>query len=151
MAVPEAPYPDWMTPRTGTTAPGDESFRRGRLAKATEFLEAAEVLRALGGDAGVFSAGSQFANAFVTQCVLSGIAAADAICVARTGKYSRSGAHDEAVPVLRAAAGQSVAKHLEVLLAVKTKAEYNARSVSDGDIVRAGEAAEALEAAARSV
>lgn len=134
-----------MTPRTGTTAPGDESFRKGRLAKATEFLEAAEVLRALGGDAGVFSAGSQFANAFVTQCVLSGIAAADAICVARTGKYSRSGAHDEAVPVL------SVAKHLEVLLAVKTKAEYNARSVSDGDIVRAGEAAEALEAAARSV
>ena len=96
-----------MTPRTGTTAPGDESFRRGRLAKATEFLEA--------------------------------------------GEYSRSGAHDEAAPVLRAAAGQWVAKHLEVLLAVKTKAEYNARSVSDSDIVRAGEAAEALEAAARSV
>ncbi|PZO61399.1 MAG: hypothetical protein DI639_00070 [Leifsonia xyli] len=140
-----------MTPRTGTTAPGDESFRRGRLAKATEFLEAAEALRALGGDAGVFTAGSQFANAFVTQCVLSGIAAADAICVARTGEYSRSGAHDEAVPVLRAAAGQSVAKHLEVLLAVKTKAEYNARSVSDSDIVRVGEAAEALEVAARSV
>ncbi|WIE79763.1 MULTISPECIES: hypothetical protein [unclassified Curtobacterium] len=53
--------------------------------------------------------------------------------------------------MLRAAAGPAVAKHLEVLLAVKTKAEYNARSVSDGDIVRAGEAAEALEAAARSV
>jgi len=110
-----------MTPRIGTTAPGDESFRRGRLAKATEFLEAAEALRALGGDAGVFTAGSQFANAFVTQCVLSGIAAADGICVARTG------------------------------MAVKTKAEYNARSVSDSDIVRAGEAAEALEVAARSV
>ncbi|WIE69066.1 hypothetical protein [Curtobacterium sp. MCLR17_054] len=140
-----------MTPRTGATAPGDDSFRRGRLAKATEFLDAADVLRAFGGDGGVLSAGSQFANAFVTQCVLSGIAAADAICVARTGRYSRSGAHDEAVPVLSAAAGPAVAKHLEVLLTVKTKAEYNARSVSDGDIVRAGEAAEALEAAARSV
>jgi len=151
MALPEAPYAERMTPRTGATAPGDDSFRRGRLAKATEFLDAADVLRAFGGDGGVFSAGSQFANAFVTQCVLSGIAAADAICVARTGNYSRSGAHHEAVPVLRAAAGPAVAKHLEVLLAVKTKAEYNARSVSDGDIVRAGEAAEALEAAARSV
>lgn len=36
-------------------------------------------------------------------------------------------------------------------MAVKTKAQYNGRSVSDSDIVRAGEAAEALEVAARSV
>lgn len=139
-----------MTPRTGTTAIGDESFRRGRLAKASEFLDAADALRELGGAAGVITAESHFANAFVAQCVLSGIAAADAICVARTGRYSRSGAHDEAVPVLRAAAGQSVAKHLEVLLAVKNKAEYNARSVSDADIARARTAAESLEAFARS-
>ncbi|MFJ2979286.1 hypothetical protein ACIPEP_10540 [Curtobacterium sp. NPDC087082] len=112
-----------MTPRTGTTAQGDESFRRGRLAKATEFLDAADTLRELGGESGVLTSTSPFANAFVVQCVLSGIAAADAICVA---------------------------KHLEVLLAVKNKAEYNAKSVSDTDIVRAGAAAEALESAARS-
>jgi hypothetical protein len=143
-----------VTPRTGTTAQGDESFRRGRLAKATEFLDAADTLRELGGESGVLTSTSPFANAFVVQCVLSGIAAADAICVARTGRYSRTGAHDEAVPVLRAAAGQAVAKHLEVLLAVKNKAEYNAKSVSDTDIVRAAAAAaaaaEALESAARS-
>jgi hypothetical protein len=139
-----------MTPRTGTTAAGDESFRRGRVAKAREFLDAADLLREFGGDRGILTGGSQFANAFVVQCVLSGIAAADAICVARTGRYSRSGAHDEAVPVLRAAAGGAVAKHLETLLAVKSKAEYNARSVSDSDISRARAAAEALESVARS-
>ncbi len=140
-----------MTPRTGTTAVGDDAFRRGRLRKASSFLEAAEVLREIGGDRGVLTASSTYADAFVVQCVLSGIASADAICVARTGRYSRSGAHDEAVPVLRSAAGSAVARHLEVLLAVKNKAEYNARSVSDTDVARAHAAAAALEAFARSL
>lgn len=150
MAGSEAPYAGSVTPRTGTTAVGDESFRRGRLAKATEFLDAADLLREFGSESGVFASGSRFANAFVVQCVLSGVASADAICVARTGRYSRTGAHEEAVPVLRSAAGHAVAKHLEVLLAVKNKAEYNARSVSDSDVVRVRAAAGALESAARS-
>lgn len=140
-----------MTPRTGTTAVGDDAFRRGRTRKAAAFFEAAEVLREIGGVGGVLTSSSTFSDAYVAQCVLSGIAAADAICVARTGRYSRSGADDEAVPVLRAAAGTQVARDLEVLLAVKTKAEYNARSVSDADIRRARGAAEALVTLARSL
>lgn len=139
-----------MTPRTAYTSPGDDSTRRGRLAKAREFLESAEVLRDMGTEAGVFTAASPLADSVVSLCVLSGIASADALCIRRTGRYYKGSDHVAAVPVLAAATDRSTAKHLSALLQVKTLAEYDARSVDDRDIVEALGAAEALLAAATS-
>jgi hypothetical protein len=127
------------------TAIGDDSTRKGRLQKANEFYDAAELLRDWSAaETGAFSFGSLFSNAFVALCVLSGIASSDAICIRQLGRYARGQSHDEAASVLEIATDRSVAKHLRTLLNVKTKAEYNWHAVGDSDIHNASEAAKAL-------
>jgi hypothetical protein len=60
------------------------SARTGRMAKARQFLVAAETIATVIDD-------QEIADAFVTLCVHAGIAAADVICCARLGVYHSGG------------------------------------------------------------
>ena len=139
-------------PKLASTADGDGDFMRGRFNKAKGFLESAETLFTLGSnDSGVLMPSSPQADSFVDLCVDAGIAAADAICVKKTGRYSSSTDHSAAIALLQDATGRSTAKHLGTLVQVKNKAAYSAKSVDASDIHSAGEAARALVAHAEDI
>ncbi len=94
--------------------------------------------------------GDDVADACVTLCVHAGIAAADAICCARLGEHAQGNSHNEAVDLL-GEADKGSAKHLSILLGLKTKAGYGHMSAGPDDGKRAGRAAEALVETARRV
>jgi hypothetical protein len=126
------------------TRPCPAEIRRGRLRKATQFVDAATLIAdQADGEADV-------ADAFVTLCIHAGIAASDVICCARLGQYAQGEDHSEAVALLGKADSGS-AKHLRVLLGMKTRAEYSHASVTASDTKRAIRAAEALVETARRV
>ncbi|MGI8721898.1 MAG: hypothetical protein ACR2JG_06685 [Geodermatophilaceae bacterium] len=87
-------------------------------------------------------------DAYVTLCVLAGIAASDVICCARLGEHAQGEKHNDAVSLLKAADKQA-AKHLAVLLEQKTKSAYSHALATPGDAKRAAGAAIALVEAAR--
>lgn len=128
-----------MTPRTTLCGPGE---RAGRWAKARQFFNAAENIRDLADEH------SDVGDAYVTLCVHAGIAAADVICCARLGQFSRGENHNEAVRMLEQADKPS-AKHLRTLLNLKTAAGYSHAPVSADDIKRAARAMDSLIEAAR--
>lgn len=72
------------------TKPCTASTRAGRMAKARQFLVAAETIATVMDD-------QEIADAFVTLCVHAGVAAADVICCARLGVYHSGENHNEAV------------------------------------------------------
>ena len=119
------------------------SLARARLhlVKAQEFLDAAE----LNLDAELFTAAT-------ASAVMAGINAKDAICLALTGRTGKCQEHAAAVPELRAAGplGAGVAKGLDRLLRLKTKAQYHHEAVSSTDARRALSWAERLVEAAVS-
>jgi hypothetical protein len=119
--------------------PCSAHVRSGRLAKAKQFLAAAELIED--------SLSGEVADAYVTMCVHAGIAAADVICCARLGRYALGDSHVEAVALLTKA-NAAAAKRLEVLLGVKSKAGYTHLPSSTTDATRAGRAAKDLVAAA---
>lgn len=121
----------------------DAATRAGRLAKAEEFWSASETLSALADDDGAF------ADAIITLCVHAGVAAADVICCARLGVHARGQSHDEAAALL-GKADKPAAKHLRVLLGMKTKSGYSDRSSRADERRRAQRAAEALVDAAKA-
>jgi len=118
------------------------STRAGRLAKARQFLLAAETITTVIDD-------QEIADAFVALCVHAGIAAADVICCAKPGPVPRWGDHNEAVTLL-ASADRSAAKDLKALLDMKTRSGYSPVLTSAADQKRAGRAAAALVAIASS-
>lgn len=126
------------------TNPCTPDIRQGRLRKAVEFLDAATLTAE--------QAGGQRAapDAFVTLCIQAGIAASDAICCARLGQHAQGQDHNEAVTLLSQANSES-ARHLRVLLGMKTKAGYSHTGISAADARRAGRAADALVETARRV
>lgn len=83
------------------------------------------------------------ADAYVTLCVHSGIAAADVICCARLGEHPQGDNHNEAVTLLKRA-DPDAARHLSTLLGLKTKSGYSHVPVSAEDFKRAGRAMELL-------
>ena len=107
---------------------------RSHLAKAREFLDAAELTHDLG-----------LYNAATASAITSGINSKDAICLALTGRTMKAESHHEAVAELKASgqAGRGVATSLGRLLKLKRKSQYQAASVSDA------EAAKAIDWAAR--
>jgi hypothetical protein len=117
----------------------------GRYRKAVQFADAAILF----GDDATTDVG-EFGDACVTLAVHSGIASADVISISLLGEYSATGNHHESVAVLRRADPEA-AKHLERLLAMKTKAGYAHRSASADDISKARRAHEALLARAAEV
>jgi predicted Zn-dependent protease len=85
------------------------------LAKAREFLEAAEGSR-----------DRKLYNAATSDAIISAINSKDAICLALTGRTSKSDNHADAVPELKRAgpAGADLSPTLNRLLKLKTKSQY---------------------------
>ena len=111
-------------------------IRRGRLRKASDFLDAGLVLD------------DEMADAAVTLFVNAGIAAADVICGVRLGTYSASENHNAATALL-AKAEPGMEKHLRTLLNVKSKVAYTHQPASREEHKRSKRAAELLVEAAR--
>ena len=80
-----------MTPRLRKC---DESTIAGRLAKAEQFLQGAEIIREFAADE------QDIADAYVTLCVHCGVAAADVICCIALGGHVQGEDHNEAVTQL---------------------------------------------------
>lgn len=123
--------------------PCSAQIRAGRLAKARQFLQAADLIEP--------SEADDIADAYVTMCVHAGIAAADVICCARLGRHHQGDNHAEAVALLKKAGASEEAKRLAVLLGLKSKAGYTHLPSSAADVKRAGRSAKDLvEAAERA-
>jgi len=103
---------------------------RAHLAKAREFLEAAE----LNNDLRLYNAAS-------SNAVTAGINSKEAICLALTGRTDKTENHQQARAELRAAgpAGRQVEPTLTRLLKLKPKAHYQSSPVSAADAARAVE------------
>ncbi|MGU3586925.1 hypothetical protein ACLBYD_27715 [Rhodococcus sp. C26F] len=119
----------------------DQAVRHGRMRKAEEFFELAEVGDYATGDGTV-------SDAVVTSWVLAGIAASDVLCCARLGVHAQGENHTEAVELLRSV-DPTLAKHLQVLLRLKTRSSYTHTPTGRDDATRAHRAAHALMEAAR--
>ncbi|MDN5705076.1 MAG: hypothetical protein L0L17_01480 [Yaniella sp.] len=124
-------------PRKFKTVTADDSVRRGRIAKAEQFLQVADDARELA------VADLEVADAAVTLYVHAGIAASDAICVQRLGKHSKGQDHQDAVALL-ATVDSDASIYLNNLLAMKTRAGYGHDPISLTNLVRAERAARAL-------
>lgn len=112
---------------------------KAHLAKAREFLEAAEVSNDLG-----------LYNAATSNAATSGINSKDAICLALTGRTGKTENHAEAIAELKAtgAVGRAQAATLDRLVRLKPKSQYQASSISASDATKAiGWATRLLEAA----
>lgn len=109
---------------------------RAHLAKAREFLQAAE----LNNDV-------KLHNAATSNAVTAGINAKDAVCLKLTSRTGKPDNHQEAGAELRASgrAGRALEPTLTRLLKLKPKSQYQSAPVSVTD------AAKALEWAARMV
>jgi uncharacterized protein YciW len=99
---------------------GDAQSRES-LALAVEFLAAAELVAA-----------ADLAHPTVSCAVLAGTHANDAICQARTGRFSRSRNHADALRLARTAGteGRKSADLYERLLAEKNKAQYDTARIT---------------------
>jgi hypothetical protein len=117
----------------------------GRLRKAEQFLRAASVVRESTGDEG------DVGDAYVTLCVHAGIAAADAICCAALKEHAQGESHAEAVQLVKRVRpdGAALARALETLLGMKTRAGYGAQAATAAERRRAQRSAEKLLRAAR--
>lgn len=124
------------------TQPCDAQKRKGRLAKADQFLTAAEAIQAVIDDVKVD-------DAYVTLCVHAGIAAADVLCCKALGVHASSENHNDAIGLL-ARVDKAASNHLRTLLGMKTRSGYSASPVSGTDRPRAERAATALVQAARA-
>jgi hypothetical protein len=122
-----------------------EQTVKGRMRKAAQFLEAAEILRDAADDQ------EEVGDSLVTLCVQAGIAAADAMCCQALGEHAQGEDHAQALDLLRrvGGAGPQLASALAVLLAMKTKASYDAIPVSGEQRTRAHRRAKQLVDAAR--
>lgn len=115
----------------------DSQARKGRLAKARQFQRvAADALMLVEDEADV-------ADAVVTLCVHSGIAASDAICAAKLGKYTKGHDHQDAVRLL-ASVDKNASNYLSTLLGMKTRAGYGYQPTSKADLTKAVRAMDAL-------
>jgi hypothetical protein len=96
----------------------DENTANGRLRKAEQFLEAAELIRGLTDDE------AEVGDAYATLCVHAGIAAADTLCCIALGRHATGEDHNAAVQLLSSVTppGGELGKSLRTLLAMKTRA-----------------------------
>ncbi|RLP76397.1 hypothetical protein D9V32_05880 [Mycetocola tolaasinivorans] len=130
--------------RGSKTVPADDVVRRGRLAKAEQFLHVADdaLELALTDTLGV-------GDAAVTLYVHAGIAAADALCAGALGHHAQGQDHQDAISLL-GTVNTAAARELSALLAMKTRAGYGHDPISASNLRRASRAARALvERAAR--
>jgi hypothetical protein len=114
---------------------------REHLAQAVEFLTAAEMCL-----------DEELTNAATGNAVTAGIRAADAICEANLGRYSRAKSHAEAARLVSTAgpAGRTAQPILSRLLAIKSKAQYDSTTITPDAARRAVEQARKLVDLARA-
>lgn len=116
---------------------------RAHLAKAREFLEAAELTLEM-----------ELFNAATSSAVTAGINAKDAICLKVSGRSGKSDRHADAIAELTAVgpAGKQLAPSFRRLLKLKGGSQYLSSSVAASDAVRAvGWASRMVEGAERVV
>lgn len=118
------------------TVRADDAVRKGRLAKARQFLRVAE-------DAEELDDGEGVGDAAVTLYVHAGIAAADAICARALGVHASGQDHQEAVELL-ASVDKEAATELRTLLNMKTRAGYGHDPITSDRLARAQRAARSL-------
>lgn len=133
-----------MSPAKGAarTVQAHEEVRRGRLAKAKQFLRVAE-------DAIELDEGDGVADAAVTLYVHAGIAAADAICARALGRHARGQDHQGAIALL-GSVDKDAASDLRALLGMKTRAGYGYDPINAERLARAQRAAQSLVSRASS-
>jgi cobalamin-dependent methionine synthase I len=92
-------------------------------------------------------------NAAASDAVISAINSKDAICIALTGRASKSDNHAQAVNELRRSGtvGAELASTLSRLLNLKTRSQYASRSVSAADAGKAVEWASRMRTTAEGV
>jgi hypothetical protein len=112
-------------------------MRAGRLAKAKQFSDAADII------ATITDRAVDVEDAYITMCVHAGIAAADVICCAQLGEHARGENHSDAVGLL-AKVDKGMSRHLNTLLQMKTRSGYSAAPSSEADRKKAGRAANTL-------
>jgi hypothetical protein len=117
--------------------------QKGRLHKARQFLEAADIIDALADE-------DDLIDAYITLCVHAGIAAADVISCARLGVHSQGQSHAEAITLLARADGK-LSKDLAQLLGMKTRAGYGPTSSAKPTRKTAGRCATRLVEAAVAI
>ncbi len=118
----------------------DEGTIADRLAAAQQFLEGARIIHDFAADE------QDIADAYVTLCVHSGVAAADVICCIALGANVRGEDHDEALAHLSKVRpdGTELANSLRVLLGMKTRARHGQEHISTAGCKRAERAAQRL-------
>ena len=127
------------------TKPCPPAIRAGRLAKAQQFADAADMLDILVED------DNDLADAFITLSVHAGIAAADVICCCRLGEYAQG---QTTVRPSRCFSPSTDRRPRvsPLLLDMKTRSGYSAIESSQADRLRAKRAAQLLiEAAKRAI
>jgi len=124
-----------MTPGSGRTQRCSQADARHCLQHSKQFLEAAELAAEDQHDDGSLEYGS----AAATLAVLAGIAAADAACCKALGRRSRTDDHDQAATLVAEIApdGQSAAKSLRTLVALKNDAQYGFHTVGSSELTKA--------------
>ncbi|MFI2754433.1 HEPN domain-containing protein [Cellulomonas sp. P22] len=103
---------------------------RAHLAKAREFLDAADV-----------ELSGELYTAATSSSVLAGINAKDAICLRTVGHTNKADDHKAAVSELEASGpvGDNLSSTFRRLIALKTKAQYTAGPIGSTDAHKAYE------------
>lgn len=132
-----------MTPRRASTRPAGRAEAKSRLRLASKYLEAADLVATEDGEA---------INVAIGMAVLSGIAAADAICISALGERSSAADHAAAVGLL-AQVNRQLSLRLRTLMDLKAAAHYGDLLLGKRDLTSAMRAARTLvdEARARTV
>lgn len=128
-----------MTPKVPRTQSGGAGEARNRRVIAAKYLEVGEVAATEEGPAAN--------NVVVGICVLAGIAAGDALCLAATGERYAGQDHAEATTFL-SRVDRARGAELATLVRLKPLAHYGTGFVSEADRTRALRAARALVQAA---
>lgn len=118
------------------------SDARAHLGKARQFLESARI-----------SHDFQLYDAAASSAVVSGINSKDAICLALTGKTTKSEDHTQAVKELRQSGpvGSDLASTFSRLLGLKTPAQYLTTETAQSQAEKAIEWAQRMYDAAEGV
>ena len=129
-----------MTPRKHRTDPGGPAEARRRLRVAEQYLALAAMLEQDDSEGAI--------NACIGNCVLAGIAAADAICYGRLGERYAGPDHDQAADILDRV-DRNLGSTLRALNRLKTKLQYGDAWLTDSTRKAALRQAGALVTAAR--
>ncbi|MEZ5381601.1 MAG: hypothetical protein R2754_07365 [Microthrixaceae bacterium] len=124
----------------GRTVRCSQKQRRGRLAKAVTFSEAAQQLDALADD-------GTPTDARIALYVDAGIAAADVICCIALGEHAAGQSHDEAIDLL-GRVDKPLTLDLASLLRFKTRTSDGADAATQQQLKTASRAAKRLVGAA---